>query len=110
LELLVADTHKFEAHYLTQLVGPYPENRSTYTERSPIHFTDQLSCPLLLFQGLLDKVVPPDQARIMEKAVRKKGIAVNLIEYPDEAHGFRSPATIEHMLETELDFYQKNIL
>lgn len=110
LELLVKDTHKFEAHYLNQLVGPYPKCRDLYLQRSPIHYTDKLSCPLLLFQGLQDKVVPPEQAQLMARNVERKGIPVKLVEYPDESHGFRSPATIKHMLETELEFYKKHLL
>ena len=63
IEVLAQDTHKFESRYLDSLIGPYPAARDRYRERSPIHFTDRLSCPLILFQGLEDKVVPPNQSR-----------------------------------------------
>ncbi len=107
LELLALDTHKFEKYYLDTLVGPYPDGKNTYIERSPIHHTDKLNCALLLFQGLEDKVVPPNQARDMKKAVEKKGLPVELIEFPDEGHGFRNPDNIKTMLESELRFYQR---
>ena len=67
LEALANDTHKFESRYLDRLIGPYPERRDLYIERSPIHFTDRLSCPMILFQGLEDKVVPPNQAEKCSK-------------------------------------------
>lgn len=57
LETFAMDTHKFESHYLDNLIGPYPEQRNLYVERSPIHHIDLLSCPLILFQGLVDEVV-----------------------------------------------------
>ena len=107
LELLARDTHKFEARYMDQLIGPYPERADLYRDRSPVHAVDQFNCALLLFQGLEDKVVPPNQARAMASAVREKNQAVALVEYPNEAHGFRDPATICHMLNAELYFYQR---
>ncbi len=107
LEMLANDTHKFEARYLDKLIGPYPENAEIYRSRSPIHHVDQINCPLLVFQGLLDKVVPPNQAEAMVNAVREKGLPVAYVTYANEAHGFRQTETIEHMLDSELQFYSK---
>ena len=107
IESLARDTHKFEARYLDSLVGPYPEMRQRYHDRSPIHFVDRLSCALILFQGLQDKVVPPDQSQAMADAVRAKGLPVEYHTFPDEQHGFRRAATIEHCLKAELAFYLK---
>ncbi len=106
LELLASDTHKFEARYLDSLVGAYPSEKSVYQQRSPINAVGQLNCPLLLLQGLEDKVVPPNQARRMAECVRNKGLPVALVEFPDEGHGFRAGATIKKMLDAELYFYQ----
>ncbi len=105
LELLAQDTHKFEARYLDKLVGPYPQQADTYRVRSPIHFIDDINCPLLVFQGLQDKVVPPAQAEAMYQAVKAKGLPVAYVTYPEEAHGFRQAETVEHMLNCELQFY-----
>ena len=105
LELLAADTHKFEAHYLDKLIGPYPEEAEVYRNRSPIHHTDQLTCPVIFFQGLEDKVVPPNQARAMVTALREKNIPVALLEFADEGHGFRKSENIKAALDTEYAFY-----
>ncbi|MFL0811491.1 MAG: prolyl oligopeptidase family serine peptidase [Agarilytica sp.] len=105
LETLATDTHKFEARYLDKLVGNYPEEKALYRARSPIHAVDKISCPLLIFQGLEDKVVPPQQADNVYEAVKKKGMPVAYVRYPDEAHGFRRAETISHMLDSELQFY-----
>ena len=107
LEALATDTHKFESHYLDSLIGPYPEKRDLYVQRSPIHFTDRLSCPIIFFQGLEDKVVPPDQAVKMFEAVRSKGIATAYVPFEGEQHGFRKGENIKRALEAELYFYSK---
>ena len=105
LECLAQDTHKFEARYLDKLIGPYPAAKDVYRARSPIHFVDNINCPLLVFQGMKDKVVPPSQAQTLYRAVKSKGLPVAYVSYPDEAHGFRQPETIAHMLDSELQFY-----
>jgi dipeptidyl aminopeptidase/acylaminoacyl peptidase len=107
LETLARDTHKFESRYLDGLIGPYPERRDLYVERSPIHFTDRLSCPMILFQGLEDKVVPPNQAEKMVEAVRAKKLPVAYLTFEGEQHGFRKAENIKRVLEAELYFYSK---
>ncbi len=107
LEALARDTHKFESRYLDGLIGPYPERRDLYVERSPIHFTDRLSCPMILFQGLEDKVVPPNQAEKMVEAVRAKRLPVAYFTFEAEQHGFRKAENIKRVLEAELYFYSK---
>jgi dipeptidyl aminopeptidase/acylaminoacyl peptidase len=107
LEALATDTHKFESHYLDSLIGPYPEKRELYLQRSPIHFTNSLSCPIIFFQGLEDKVVPPDQAVKMFEAVRSKGIPTAYIPFEGEQHGFLKAENIKRALDAELYFYSK---
>jgi dipeptidyl aminopeptidase/acylaminoacyl peptidase len=105
IEALAHDTHKFESRYLDSLIGPYPAAQDLYRQRSPIHFTDRLSCALILFQGLEDKVVPPNQSEMMAAAVRKKGLPVAYVTFAGEQHGFRKAENIVRSLEAELYFY-----
>eukprot|EP00526_Cylindrotheca_closterium_P007549 CAMPEP_0113605184 /NCGR_PEP_ID=MMETSP0017_2-20120614/2190_1 /TAXON_ID=2856 /ORGANISM="Cylindrotheca closterium" /LENGTH=694 /DNA_ID=CAMNT_0000513653 /DNA_START=157 /DNA_END=2241 /DNA_ORIENTATION=+ /assembly_acc=CAM_ASM_000147 len=107
LTALARDTHKFESRYLDGLVGPYPEAEAVYKERSPIESTDKLSCPILLLQGSEDKIVPPNQAEMMHKALLEKGIPTCLKIYEGEQHGFRKAENIEDALDSELAFYGK---
>lgn len=107
LERLATDTHKFESRYLDNLVGPYPARRDLYLERSPIYHTDRLDCALILFQGLDDKVVPPEQSEAMYHAVRAKGLPVAYLAFPGEGHGFRQAENIVRAAETELYFYSR---
>jgi dipeptidyl aminopeptidase/acylaminoacyl peptidase len=107
LESFIRDTHKFESRYLDRLIGPYPERRDLYRARSPIHFVDRIACPMILFQGLDDKIVPPNQAELMVAALRAKGLPVAYIAYPGEQHGFRRAENIKRTLEAERYFYSR---
>jgi dipeptidyl aminopeptidase/acylaminoacyl peptidase len=107
LEALERDCHKFESRYLHSLVGPYPAAADLYRQRSPIHFTDRLSCPMILLQGSEDKVVPPNQAEMMFAAVRAKGIPVAYILFEGEQHGFRRAENIKRALDAEVYFYAR---
>lgn len=103
----VNDTHKFESRYLDGLIGPYPERADLYRERSAINSADQLSSPMILFQGLDDKVVPPNQAELMVEALRKKGLPYAYVAYEGEGHGFRKAENIKRTLDGELYFYSR---
>jgi dipeptidyl aminopeptidase/acylaminoacyl peptidase len=106
-EALALDTHKLESRYLDGLIGSYPEAKDLYRQRSPIHFTEQLSCPVILFQGLEDLVVPPSQAELMVEALKAKGLSYAYLAFEGEQHGFRRAETIERCLEAELYFYSR---
>lgn len=105
LEALAKETHKFESRYLDSLIGAYPEEQELYKQRSPIYSVDKLSCPVIFFQGLEDKIVLPNQAEMMVDALKEKGIAVAYIAYEGEQHGFRQAKNIKRTLEAELFFY-----
>jgi dipeptidyl aminopeptidase/acylaminoacyl peptidase len=104
LEALAKDTHKFESRYPDSLVGPYPEDRHIYFERSPINHLDQLSAPILLLQGVEDMVVPPQQAEMLADVARRKELPVALIMFEGEGHGFRRAATIKAAIEAQIYF------
>ncbi|WP_334722148.1 alpha/beta hydrolase family protein [Nostoc sp.] len=107
LEALVRDTHKFESRYLDRLVGAYPQQRQIYQQRSPINFSDRLACPVIFFQGLEDRVVPPNQTEAMVTALRTKGVPVAYLPFEAEEHGFRKAPNIKRSLSAELYFYSR---
>ena len=107
LESMARDTHKYESQYLTGLLGPYPERKDIYVDRSPINFPERLSCPVIFFQGLEDKVVPPNQAETMVEAMRAKGLPVSYVAFAGEQHGFRQATNIKRALDGELYFYSR---
>lgn len=105
LSVLATDTHKFESRYLDRLIGPWPEAQDVYTERSPIHHTDKLSCPMILLQGGEDAVVPPNQAELMMEALDSQGLPYAYVYFADEGHGFRQADNIVKAIESELSFF-----
>jgi dienelactone hydrolase len=107
LEVLATDTHKFESRYLDSLIGAYPEQKDIYRARSPIHFIDQLNCPVIFFQGDEDKIVPPNQAERMVEGLRNKGMPVAYVLYEGEQHGFRKAENIKRTLDGEFYFYSQ---
>ena len=107
IEALAKETHKFESRYLDNMIGPYPEATDLYRARSPIHFIDQINCPLILFQGLEDRVVPPNQAEMMYKALKEKGLPVAYLPFAGEQHGFRQAENIMRALDGEFYFYSR---
>ena len=107
LEALATDTHKFESRYLDGLIGPYPERKDLYVARSPIHSAERLSCPVIFFQGLEDKVVPPNQAQMMVEILKAKGLPVAYVAYEGEQHGFRRAENIKRTLDGEFYFYSR---
>jgi dipeptidyl aminopeptidase/acylaminoacyl peptidase len=101
----MGDTHKFESRYEHTLVGPFPEAIDVYRARSPIHFVDMISCPMILLQGDEDEVVPPSQSEVMVEALAAKGIPHAYLLFEGEQHGFRKAETIRRAAEAELSFY-----
>jgi len=99
------DSHKFESHYNEYLIAPAPEAAVQYMLRSPINHTDSLKSPMIFFQGLDDKVVPPQQSEVMVTALRASGVPVAYMTLEGEGHGFRKADSIVRTLEAELYFY-----
>jgi dipeptidyl aminopeptidase/acylaminoacyl peptidase len=107
LALMAQDTHKFESRYLDSLVGPYPATEARYRKRSPIHHLEGFTEPVILLQGLEDKIVPPNQAELILDSLKSRGIPVAYVPFEGEQHGFRKADNIIRAQEAELYFYSK---
>lgn len=105
IEALAKETHKFESRYLDQLIGPYPERRDLYVERSPIHHLDGFAAPLILLQGLDDPIVPPNQSELIHEALKARGVPTAYLAFAGESHGFRKAENRIAAREAELYFY-----
>jgi dipeptidyl aminopeptidase/acylaminoacyl peptidase len=101
------DSHKFESHYNEYLIAPQPQAQALYQQRSPSNHTGRLARPMIFFQGLDDKVVPPQQSEAMVNALLARGVPVAYVPLEGEGHGFRKAENIVRTLEAELYFYQR---
>lgn len=107
LALMAKDTHKFEARYLDRLVGLYPQDEARYRERSPIFHLEKFNRPVILLQGLEDKIVPPNQAELILASLKTRGVPVAYVPFAGEQHGFRKAENIIRAHEAELHFYSR---
>jgi dipeptidyl aminopeptidase/acylaminoacyl peptidase len=103
----VKETHKFESHYLDTLVGPYPARTDLYRDRSAVNFADNLTVPVILFQGLEDKIVPPNQAEEFVEVCQKKKLPYAYVAFEGEQHGFRQERNIRRAIEGEMYFLSR---
>jgi dipeptidyl aminopeptidase/acylaminoacyl peptidase len=102
---LAATTHDFESHYTDTLIGPLPQSRALYEERSPVNRAGAMAGPVLLLQGTDDAVVPPAQAERMRDALVAARTSCDLHFFAGEGHGFRRADTLIACLAAELEFY-----
>ena len=77
---------------------------AVYRERSPSNFPERFSSPVLILQGLDDRVVPPAQAEAIVAALAAKGIPYAYLAFEGEGHGFRGAYAIRRTLEARLSF------
>jgi dipeptidyl aminopeptidase/acylaminoacyl peptidase len=107
---LAAQTHKFEARYLDSLLGPLPEAAEVYRQRSPVLHANRIRCPVAIFQGGKDQVVPREQSEAIVAALKRNGTPHLYHVYPNEGHGWRHRETIEHFYRTVEEFLRKHVL
>ncbi len=99
-------THKFEADYIDWLIGDPHSQPERYRQRSPLAQAAAISTPVIFFQGMRDAVVLPAQTEQMVAALEKSGVQVQYVSFDEERHGFRQPANLRQVLESELNFYR----
>jgi len=106
LAALAGGEHRFEARYFDGLIGPWPAARATYESRSPLQQAERIRRPVILFHGLEDRVVPPEQSERLALVLGQQGVSVQLHLFPDEGHGFRSGAVQQQVLEATEAFFR----
>ncbi len=109
LSSMAKDSHRFEAQYLDTLIGEWPDTKERYLQRSPLANANKIKCPIIFFQGLQDKVVPPEQTTHIAGELKKNGIPVEVHIFPEEGHGFKNSNNRIAVLENTERFFQKHL-
>lgn len=105
LEMIAKVTDKLEARYAELLLGPYPTASKLFRARSPLFHAGQIECPIILFQGTEDPVVPPQQAHVLIDELDASKLPHAFEFYDGEGHGFRQASSIVDSVEKELSFF-----
>ena len=82
--------------------GSLEEDRDFLHDVSPLTHVDKIKAPLFIIHGTNDPRVPLAEAHQLHAALEAKGVATDLLVYPDEGHGLAK-------LKNRLDAYPKAI-
>ncbi len=107
VEVFHQETHKYESRYCETLIGPYPQSRDLYRERSAMSKVDEINAPLIIFQGGEDKIVPPNQSQFVARALSERDVPVVYIKFEGEGHGFRKFENVVTLAQSEQAFFGK---
>jgi dipeptidyl aminopeptidase/acylaminoacyl peptidase len=104
------DSHKFEEHYNDTMIGPLPGSADKYKAWSPVYHARNIRDSLAIFQGSIDRVVPPGQSEEILAVLRENHIPHFYRLYEGEGHGFRKSETILDFLAQVEHFLQQYVL
>lgn len=92
--------------YWNRFMGAERLGDKSLDDRSPARLADQADAPILLIHGKDDSVVPIEQSRIMERALRRASKPVEFIELDGEDHWLSRGETRQRMLTETVRFLQ----
>lgn len=85
-----------------------PKADADYLKKiSPLFHADQIERPLIVLQGENDPRVLKAESQEIVDAVKKKGVPVEFLLFPNEGHGFARRDTQEKAYKATLDFLDK---
>lgn len=76
---------------------------------SPIHKLDRVKTPLLVMHGANDTNVPVVEAEQVVAALKKRGVPVEYVLFPDEGHGWRKQANRVRSTVEMTAFFAKHL-
>lgn len=94
--------------YWRQFMGVESDTDAALQGVSPLRLAAKADAPVLLIHGLDDMVVPVDQSRAMERALKAANKPVEMMFLKGEDHWLSTAATRTEMLKASVAFVQKN--
>src|SRR5439155_17312160 len=92
--------------------GEFWYDLESYRSRSPVHNAKGVRTPTLIQHGEQDVRVPLSQGRELYNALKRQGVAVELVIYPRQGHGIEEPRLaidVERRAIAWLDRWIRNV-
>ncbi|HKH43756.1 MAG TPA: S9 family peptidase [Thermoanaerobaculia bacterium] len=88
-ETFFSHTEPWMAAISTSEYGDPATQKDLLQRLSPIHKVDRIQAPTIVLHGANDTNVPVVEAEQTVESLKKRGIPVEYVLFPDEGHGFR---------------------
>jgi len=95
--------------YWRREIGDPDKDREFLRSISPVNFADRITAPVLILQGKDDRVVPPEQARLMIAALERAGHPPQSAFIADQGHAYSSEKGRTEIFQRMVDFLEKNL-
>ncbi|MCC6525940.1 MAG: S9 family peptidase [Polyangiaceae bacterium] len=89
--------------------GDPDKDADVLTKLSPTSYVERVAAPLFILQGATDPRVPAGESIQIYRAVKQKGVPVDLMIFPDEGHGARKRSNQVLVYGHSIQFFQKHL-
>jgi dipeptidyl aminopeptidase/acylaminoacyl peptidase len=103
------ENHDLESQYLVSLVGPLPGAEASYRRRSPAERPERAHGPMLILQGLDDRICRPETTQRFVDGLEAAGKTFEYVGYEGEQHGFRQASTVADAIAREFAFLCRHL-
>ena len=94
--------------YETEMGTPKTDSL-LFVDRSAIHFIDNLTAPILIFQGENDTNVPKWSSDMFVEKLKTLNKPVDYVVYPEEGHGFVKRVNRIDWIRKTVAFFEQNL-
>ncbi|MDB4756131.1 DPP IV N-terminal domain-containing protein [Mariniblastus sp.] len=105
----VTDWRNYDSIYTERYMGLPAENKKGYQDSSVINAAGNLHGRLLLIHGTQDDNVHISNTYQLIHALQEAGKEFDLMIYPKNRHGIRTPNPMRHLRQLMTDFFTKNL-
>jgi dipeptidyl aminopeptidase/acylaminoacyl peptidase len=106
-ETFFANTEGWMAAISTVEYGDPKTQRELLRQLSPVHKLDRIRAATLVMHGANDTNVPVIEAEQVVETLKKRGVPVEYLLFPDEGHGWRKPANRARSAVTLVSFFSR---
>lgn len=108
-ETFFANTEGWMAAISTTEYGDPKTQPELLRRLSPIHKLERIRAATLVMHGANDTNVPVIEAEQIVQTLKKRGVPVEYLLFPDEGHGWRKPANRMRSTVALVSFFSKSL-